>query len=262
MLSHFSGILNSLCKFVRIISFVLTLLLPSFDKSFAKKSSIKLFFCSRRKGSILKSSKSTYCSFSFNIAQLFWIIVAQPYHPSAVPQRGSEKSQQLAKRRGVISRGAQVVFVAGIWMSDTFLRLCLSLNVLQIKVGQRRRESPPPGDLSWATPSERKQKCMSLYLFQHDCEICTRMSPSPRSRWGSAEKSQCLFTPRVSAGCRRWALLIFPRTKKANLGPEDVFSHEESRSVLPERVLSPPPSWSVSDTSPSASQGDSAGQLI
>lgn len=94
--------------------------------------------------------------------------------PSYNASKGKRNRWRLAKRQRVISRGPTACLCTKVWVTLRPFR-CLYL-WLQIKVGQWRRESPLPRDLSWATPSVCKQQVcalhlyMTLYLFQHDCK--------------------------------------------------------------------------------------------
>lgn len=105
--------------------------------------------------------------------------------------------------------------------------------------------------------------CMSLYLFQHDCERTCR-SPNLRSRWGSGQKSHSLFQSSLDSVCLFRVptinTLFFQEQQKEHITLEcaqriSFYWHMNTADVsyLKVCVLSPPPSWSVSDISLSLS---------
>lgn len=160
----------------------------------------------------------------------------------------------------------------------TFHSVWLWISVLQIKVGQWRRESPRPRDLSWATPSLYKQKNVSstcvhvtilvpAWLWVCMCLLTRTQDGEVESHTISSQtftQSVCWLLPTPSFNFFN----NIKRRNNTNLGPDafSIFCTDTwSRLNCLTCVLSPPPSLFVLDGSLflcSVFWVDSTGQLI
>lgn len=208
----------------------------------------------------MKSSKNTYCNFFFTIAQLFRIVVAQPY-PSIAPQKGSETDSSWAKRHGVTSwRPTGCICHSYLRHSVSEIFPCPWPNLKSV-VGRVKegKSTASRFELSNSQRTQTKERflhlCMLTVLVPARCDC--KQTCQPALRMGKyREVILCLFwVPMMNT-------LHFSRNNKrrhnTNAGPEDflffffftgTWTQQKSLTCVCVRVLNPPPSWSVSDLS-------------
>lgn len=222
----------------------------------------------------MKSSKNTYCNFFFTIAQLFRIVVAQPY-PSIAPQKGSETDSSWAKRHGVTSwRPTGCICHSYLRHSVSEIFPCPWPNLKSV-VGRVKegKSTASRFELSNSQRTQTKERflhlCMLTVLVPARCDC--KQTCQPALRMGKyREVILCLFwVPMMNT-------LHFSRNNKrrhnTNAGPEDflfflffLLAHEHNRRVLPVCVCVfwiPLPPGLCQISLSYVSQADSSGQLI